>query len=120
MENFGTKPEWLTFDCYVEPRRFIEVFDRYEHALEQEKPHRLFQSVAAESLRLTMAELGLRHEPGDAEILTSGISKMPPFPEVVGVGGSRLPGISKSSQGAKTGEKRPFGDKHPYHQGGQP
>ena len=107
-ENFGTKPEWLTFDCYgtliqwdegliaaverimgrqnatVDPARFVSLFDRHEHALEQEKPHRSFRSVTAESLRLTMAELGLRHEPGDAEVLTSSISKMPPFPEVVG------------------------------------
>src|SRR5215831_19228618 len=58
------------------------LFDRHEHALEQEKPHRSFRLVTAESLRLTMADLGLRHEPGDAEILTSSISKMPPFPEV--------------------------------------
>jgi 2-haloacid dehalogenase len=35
-----------------------------------------------------MAELGLRHEPGDAESLTSSISKMPPFPEVVGALGA--------------------------------
>ena len=106
-ENFGAKPEWLTFDCYgtliqwdegliaaverilgkqnatVDPARFIALFDRHEHTLEQQKPHRSFRSVAAESLLLTMAELGLRHEPGDAEILTSSISKMPPFPEVV-------------------------------------
>ncbi|GGF01044.1 hydrolase [Aliidongia dinghuensis] len=106
-ENFGTKPEWLTFDCYgtliqwdegliaaverilakqdatVDPKRFIEIFDRHEHALEHEKPHRSFRSVTAESLGRTMAELELRHEPGDAEILTSSISKMPPFPEVV-------------------------------------
>jgi len=111
-ENFGTKPEWLTFDCYgtliqwdegliaaverilgkqnatVDPARFIALFDRHEHALEQEKPHRSFRSVTAESLRLTMADLGLRHEPGDAEILTSSISKMPPFPEVVGALGA--------------------------------
>jgi 2-haloacid dehalogenase/putative hydrolase of the HAD superfamily len=61
-ENFGTKPEWLTFDCYgtliqwdeglivaverilgkqnatVDPAQFIALFDRHEHALEQENP----------------------------------------------------------------------------------
>ena len=61
-ENFGTKPEWLTFDCYrtliqwdewliaaverilgkqkatVDPARFIELFDRHEHARAGETP----------------------------------------------------------------------------------
>jgi 2-haloacid dehalogenase len=111
-ENFGNKPEWLTFDCYgtliqwdkgliaaverilakqkatVDPTRFIALFDRHEHALEQKKPRRSFRWVTAESLLLTMAELGLRHERGDTEILTSSISKMPPFPEVVGALGA--------------------------------
>ena len=85
-ENFGAKPEWLTFDCYgtliqwdegliaalerilgkqnatVDPAWFIALFDQHEHTLEQQKPHRSFRSVAAESLLLTMAEVGLRHE----------------------------------------------------------
>jgi 2-haloacid dehalogenase len=111
-ENFGNKPEWLTFDCYgtliqwdkgliaaverilakqkatVDPTRFIALFDRHEHALDQKKPRRSFRWVTAESLLLTMAELGLRHERGDTEILTSSISKMPPFPEVVGALGA--------------------------------
>jgi 2-haloacid dehalogenase len=111
-ENFGNKPEWLTFDCYgtliqwdkgliaaverildkqkatVDPTRFIALFDRHEHALEQKKPRRSFRWVTAESLLLTMAELGLRHEAGDTEFLTSSISKMPPFPEVVGALGA--------------------------------
>jgi 2-haloacid dehalogenase len=105
----GTKPEWLTFDCYgtliqwdegliaavqrilgkqpdatIDTMVLIEVFDRHEHALETEKPHRSFRTVAAESLRRAMTELGLQYCPDDAEILTSSISKMPPFPEVVG------------------------------------
>jgi 2-haloacid dehalogenase len=108
VESLGAKPKWLTFDCYgtliqwdegliaaverilnkqnmaVDPTRFIEVFDRHEHALEGEKPHRSFRSVSAESLRRAMAELGLRYDPGDVEILTTSISKMPPLTEVVG------------------------------------
>ena len=106
-KSLGAKPEWLTFDCYgtliqwdegliaavrqilgrqggaVDPAAFIRVFDGHEHALESEKPHRSFRSVSAEGLRCAMAELGLRSEEGDGEILTSSISRMPPFPEVV-------------------------------------
>ena len=102
------KPQWLTFDCYgtliqwdegllkavetilaktnssVDPKTFLAVHDKYEHALELEKPHRSFKSVSEEALKKTMAELGLPYAPGDAEILTSSISRMPPFPEVVG------------------------------------
>lgn len=108
-DSFGTKPGWLTFDCYgtliqwdegliaavqkilgkqpdatIDTRVLIEVFDRHEHALETEKPHRSFRAVASEGLRRAMAELGLRYRPEDTEVLTSSISKMPPFPEVVG------------------------------------
>lgn len=105
----GTKPEWLTFDCYgtliqwdegllhavetilrkqsgkdVDAPTLIRVYDKYEHQLEVERPHKSFRTVAGEALRRAMTELGLSYEPGDIEILTSGISKMPPFPEVVG------------------------------------
>ena len=108
-DAFGTKPEWLTFDCYgtliqwdegliaavqkilskqpdttIDTRVLIDVFDRREHALETEKPHRSFRAVASESLRRAMTELGLQYRPDDIEVLTSSISKMPPFPEVVG------------------------------------
>ncbi|MGO9773225.1 MAG: haloacid dehalogenase type II [Roseiarcus sp.] len=108
-DALGAKPQWLTFDCYgtlvqwdegliaavqailgqqagatIEARTLIEVFDRHEHALEKEKPHKLFRAVAAESLRRAMTELGLRYRPDDIDILTSSIAKMPPFPEVVG------------------------------------
>jgi 2-haloacid dehalogenase len=103
----GARPRWLTFDCYgtliqwdegllaatrrilsrtgsdVDPRTFISVYDRYEHRLEQERPHRSFKDVTATALELAMAELSLASHPGDAEILTSSIGEMPPFPEVV-------------------------------------
>lgn len=105
----GAKPEWLTFDCYgtliqwdegllhavetilraapdreVDTARFIEIYDRHEHTLERERPHKSFRTVTAESLRRTMTDLDLPYRVGDVEILTSSISKMPPFPEVVG------------------------------------
>ncbi len=104
----GSRPEWLTFDCYgtliqwdegllaavqailakypgsnVDPETLIRIYDKYEHALEAERPHKSFRTVAGEGLRLAMDELNLRHSPGDIEILTGGISRMPPFPEVV-------------------------------------
>jgi 2-haloacid dehalogenase len=105
----GTRrPAWLTFDCYgtliqwdegliaavrsilagqpdvmIEPGEFIAVFDRHEHALEQERPHKSFRAVTAESLKRAMDELKLSYQPRDSDLLTSGISKMPPFPEVV-------------------------------------
>ncbi|RMD60575.1 MAG: haloacid dehalogenase type II [Alphaproteobacteria bacterium] len=104
----GPRPEWLTFDCYgtlvqwdegllaavekilarhggpdIDPGTLIRVYDRYEHELEQTPPHRSFRDVAGTGLRLAMEELGLSCEPSDMEILTFGISAMPPFPEVV-------------------------------------
>jgi len=51
--------------------------------LEVEKLHRSFRSVAGEALSKAMAELGLSYDVSDIEILTSRISSMPPFPEVV-------------------------------------
>src|SRR5258706_4376555 len=105
----GQKPEWLTFDCYgtliqwdegllaavekiiarqngasVDAKTLIQVYDKYEHDLEEGRPHKSFRAVAGQSLRLAMEELGLSYRPDDIEILTSGISLMPPFPEVVG------------------------------------
>lgn len=104
----GAKPEWLTFDCYgtliqwdegllaavdailarhggagIDARRLIEAYDRHEHRLEQTPPHRSFRDVAGTGMRMAMEELGLACEATDVEILTSGISAMPPFPEVV-------------------------------------
>ncbi|WP_191578724.1 haloacid dehalogenase type II [Achromobacter insolitus] len=105
-----TRPQWLTFDCYgtliqwdeglqaaVEkileahpgstPRpsaaEFLHEYDDHEHRLERTPPYRKFADVTRESLRLTMAHFGLPYHPEDAETLTSSISRMPPFPEVV-------------------------------------
>lgn len=108
MSMPGSRPEWLTFDCYgtliqwdegllaavyqilekhkgsnTQPCTLIHVYDKYEHRLEQEKPHKSFREVAGDSLRFAMEELGLAYNPTDIEILASGISRMPPFPEVV-------------------------------------
>lgn len=105
----GQKPEWLTFDCYgtliqwdeglqaavekiiarqngagVDAKTLIQVYDKFEHDLEEGRPHKSFRTVAGEGLRLAMEELGMSYRPGDIEILTSGISLMSPFPEVVG------------------------------------
>ncbi|MFS8035531.1 haloacid dehalogenase type II [Xanthobacter sp. AM11] len=104
----GRKPEWLTFDCYgtliqwdegllaaveailarqgasaVDAATLIHTYDKYEHALEEERPHRNFRTVAGEGLRRAMEELGLAYTASDIEILTGSISRMPPFPEVV-------------------------------------
>ena len=105
----GTKPGWLTFDCYgtliqwdeglraavdrilagrggprVDARTLIDAYDRHEHALEQQTPHRSFRAVAGAGLRMAMADLGLACTETDVEVLTGGIGRMPPFPEVVG------------------------------------
>ncbi len=107
MPLTGSRPKWLTFDCYgtliqwdegllaavnailakqttksVDADTLIEVYDKYEHELEQTPPHRSFRDVAGTGLEMAMKELGLTYQPSDIEILTSGISKMPPFPEV--------------------------------------
>ncbi|WP_112153329.1 haloacid dehalogenase type II [Agrobacterium tumefaciens] len=107
MTLSGTKPTWLTFDCYgtliqwdegliaamgrilsakggdIDQKTFIAVYDRHEHALEAERPHRTFAEVSALALEKAMNEFGLPFEAADAETLTSSIGKMPPFPEVV-------------------------------------
>ncbi|WP_426240122.1 haloacid dehalogenase type II [Pararhizobium sp. DWP1-1-3] len=107
MTLAGPKPAWLTFDCYgtliqwdegllaamdrilsakggnIDQKAFIAVYDRHEHALEEERPHRTFADVSALALERAMVEFGLAFELADAEILTSSIGKMPPFPEVV-------------------------------------
>ena len=103
----GNRPTWLTFDCYgtliqwdegllaamdailsakgrdIDQAAFIAVYDRYEHELEQQKPHRSFSQVTALALELAMKEFGLPFHTADADLLTSSISRMPPFPEVV-------------------------------------
>ncbi len=109
MTMLGSKPDWLTFDCYgtliqwdegllaavetilakqgasgVDAPTLIRTYDAYEHALEQQRPHKSFRAVAGESLRLAMHELRLSFASSDVEILTSRIAQMPPFPEVIG------------------------------------
>lgn len=103
----GNRPTWLTFDCYgtliqwdegllaamdailsakggdIEQPAFIAVYDRYEHELEEQKPHRSFKQVTALALELAMKEFGLPFDSADADLLTSSIGRMPPFPEVV-------------------------------------
>ena len=51
----------------VHARDLIAVFDRHEHALEEERPHRNFRTVAGEALRRAMAELGLDCDEQDVE-----------------------------------------------------
>lgn len=103
----GARPTWLTFDCYgtliqwdegplaamdrilspkgrdIDHKAFITVYDRHEHALEEERPHRTFAAVSALALERAMVEFDLPFTPADAGILTSSIGKMPPFPEIV-------------------------------------
>jgi 2-haloacid dehalogenase/putative hydrolase of the HAD superfamily len=107
MTLTGPKPTWLTFDCYgtliqwdegllaamddilstkggdIDHKAFISIYDHHEHSLEEERPHRSFSEVSALALERAMAEFGLPSDVADAEILTSTIGKMPPFPEVV-------------------------------------
>ncbi|WP_028745908.1 haloacid dehalogenase type II [Rhizobium mesoamericanum] len=106
MTLSGPPPEWLTFDCYgtliqwdegllaamdkilagkersIDRDAFISVYDRYEHRLEEDRPHRSFKDVSATALASAMSEFSLDISAGDADILTSSISRMPPFPEV--------------------------------------
>jgi len=108
MTLAGSRPDWLTFDCYgtliqwdegllngvrqilerhgvgnVDPATVMRIYDKHEHVLEQAPMYRTFREIAGESLRLAMEDLGLPCDASDTELLTSGISKMPPFPEVV-------------------------------------
>ena len=107
MTLAGPRPRWLTFDCYgtliqwdegllravktilarhhgsgVDAAALIEIYDKYEHALEQTPPHRSFRDVAGTALQQAMEELGLPYDASDIATLTDGISAMPPFPEV--------------------------------------
>jgi len=104
----GRKPEWLTFDCYgtliqwdegllaavnailakqtkssVDAKALVHSYDVHEHRLEQQKPHKSFREVAGEGLRRAMTELGLPCTGSEIDLLTSSISRMPPFGEVV-------------------------------------
>ena len=103
----GPRPTWLTFDCYgtliqwdeglmaamatilarkgrkIEAKDFIPVYDRHEHELEHTRPHLSFADVTAKALQLAMHDFSLEAAADDAELLTSSIGKMPPFPEIV-------------------------------------
>jgi 2-haloacid dehalogenase len=68
----------------IDPKEFIEVYDHYEHALEQTTPHRSFREVSGDGLRLALEQFGLTSDADDVARLTGRISAMPPFPEVVG------------------------------------
>ena len=103
----GTRPTWITFDCYgtlvqwdeglraavaailagkgttIDEGRLIATYDRHEHALEQAPPHRAFRAIVGEALERALRELGAEAGPADAATLVDAISRMPPFPEVV-------------------------------------
>ncbi|MBZ9676713.1 haloacid dehalogenase type II [Mesorhizobium sp. ES1-1] len=107
MALHGPRPTWLTFDCYgtliqwdeglmaametilarkgrkIEAEDFIPVYDRHEHHLEHSRPHLSFAEVTAKALQLAMHDFSLDADADDAELLTSSIGRMPPFPEVV-------------------------------------
>lgn len=109
MPLSGHRPIWLTFDCYgtliqwdeglltamdrilsakdraIDQAAFIRIYDRHEHELEEQRPHKSFRMVSAIALERTMGEFDLAFDIGDAEILTSSIGAMPPFPEVVAI-----------------------------------
>jgi 2-haloacid dehalogenase len=95
MTMTGSKPKWLTFDCYgtliqwdegllaavetilakqpgtaVDAKALIHIYDKHEHELEQVKPHQSFRTVAAQALRMAMEELGLSYAPAEIELLT--------------------------------------------------
>ncbi len=113
MPLTGTpRPEWLTFDCYgtliqwdegllaavgrilaeqeasIDPRALIRTYDTFEHAFEQELPHRPFRELAGMALQHAMADFDLDCSDRDVETLTASIPAMPPFPEVVGALGA--------------------------------
>jgi 2-haloacid dehalogenase len=134
------RPQWLTFDCYgtliqwdeglqaavrkilsakqtatIDPARFISIYDRHEHALEQSSPHRSFRSVTADALRLALDESGLQSDADDARTLTDSISAMPPFPEVTAAleqlkeAGYRLCIVSNTDDGIIAGNVAQLG-----------
>jgi len=136
----GNRPTWLTFDCYgtliqwdegllaamdailsakggdIDQSAFIAVYDRYEHELEQQKPHRSFGQVTALALELAMNEFGLPFNTADADLLTSSIGRMPPFPKVVETldklktAGFRLAIISNTDDAIIAGNVAQLGD----------
>lgn len=139
MTLTGPKPTWLTFGCYgtlirwdegllaaldrilsakggnIDQESFIAVYDRHEHALEEERPHRTFADVSAAALERAMGEFGLPFDAADADMLTSSIGRMPPFPEVVAtlkkltVAGFRLAIISNTDDAIIAGNVAQLG-----------
>lgn len=108
MPLSGTKPSWLTFDCYgtliqwdegvlnaiqlilhKRGRSDIKVgdvlawYDRREHELEQSVPFKKFRQIVATSLAEAMAAFGVETDSTDLDFLIGNVSAMPPFPEVV-------------------------------------
>lgn len=108
MALYGNRPEWLTFDCYgtliqwdegliaamriiLERRQrsdvsipdLVKVYDDHEHQLEQSTPFRKFRDIVGTSLRTSLDAFGVASDDDDVATLTSSISAMPPFPEVV-------------------------------------
>jgi 2-haloacid dehalogenase len=67
----------------IDPATLIRIYDKYEHALEAERPHKPFRVVSGEGLRLAMEQLKLSYSRSNIEILTGSIARMPPLPEVV-------------------------------------
>ena len=136
----GPRPTWLTFDCYgtliqwdeglmaametilarkgrkIEAKDFIPVYDRHEHALEHTTPHLSFAEVTARALPLALREFSLEAAADDAELLTSSIGKMPPFPEVVATlrrlkdAGFKLAIISNTDDAIIAGNVAQLGD----------
>ena len=103
MPLIGTpRPIWLTFDCYgtliqwdegllaavgqilaeqdarVDARELIRSYDAYEHAFEQEPPHRPFRELAGMALQHAMADLELDCSDQDVEVLTTSIPRPVP------------------------------------------
>jgi 2-haloacid dehalogenase len=108
MTSTPPRPRWLTFDCYgtliqwdegllecvsqllerkgdtaPDADRFIGIYDRHEHRLEQTPPYRSFADISRLSMSLTLEELGMPFEAHDGEQLIGRIGQMPPFPEVL-------------------------------------
>jgi 2-haloacid dehalogenase len=109
MSHSIPRPRWLTFDCYgtliqwdegllaymrqllarkgsveLDPDRFIEIYDRHEHRLEQTPPFRSFADISRMSMAMALEQMRLDYHAEDADGLIRRIGWMPPFPEVPG------------------------------------
>lgn len=108
MALYGSRPEWLTFDCYgtliqwdegviaairhildrheradIAIPELLADYDEREHKLEQSVPFKKFREVVAMSLMESLKAFNVQSDLDDVEALVSRISTMPPFPEVV-------------------------------------